>query len=178
MFSASNRLCARTLVAAQPQHHVQRAARIARSSTSRFLSTKSGSSGTPALRVVSTANAPAAIGPYSQAVVANGFVYCSGQIPLDPKTMEIVAGGVEDQTHQVLTNLQAVLEAAGSDLEHVVKTLVFLKDMNSFAAMNRVYEKYFSHHKPARAAVEVARLPKDVLVEIECVAVVVPDASK
>ncbi|KNE56276.1 hypothetical protein AMAG_02103 [Allomyces macrogynus ATCC 38327] len=145
---------------------------------SRFVCTKSGSSGTPTLRVASTANAPAAIGPYSQAVVANGFVFCSGQIPLDPKTMEVVPGGVEEQTRQVLTNLQAVLEAAGSDLEHVVKTLVFLKDMNSFAAMNQVYEECFSLHKPARAAVEVARLPKDVLVEIECVAVVVPGAAK
>ncbi|KAJ3371515.1 hypothetical protein GGF31_003124 [Allomyces arbusculus] len=138
----------------------------------------SSSQRTPVLRIVSTPNAPAAIGPYSQAVVANGFVYCSGQIPLDPTTMEVVDGGVREQTHQVLTNLEAVLKAAGSDLEHVVKTLVFLKDMNSFAAMNQVYEEYFLRHRPARAAVEVARLPKDVLVEIECVAVVPPDAAK
>ncbi|KNE55372.1 hypothetical protein AMAG_01271 [Allomyces macrogynus ATCC 38327] len=124
------------------------------------------------LNVVHTENAPAAIGPYSQAVSVNGFVYCSGQIPLNPKTMEIVAGGVQEQTRQVLVNLKAVLEAAGSDLEHVVKTLVFLKDMNSFTAMNEIYGEFFATHKPARAAVEVARLPKDVLVEIECVAVV------
>ncbi|KAJ3363803.1 2-iminobutanoate/2-iminopropanoate deaminase [Allomyces javanicus] len=130
------------------------------------------------LNVVHTENAPAAIGPYSQAVSVNGFVYCSGQIPLNPKTMEIVAGGVQEQTRQVLVNLKAVLEAAGSDLEHVVKTLVFLKDMNSFTAMNEIYAEFFATHKPARAAVEVARLPKDVLVEIECVAVVKKAAGK
>lgn len=121
---------------------------------------------------VQTDAAPKALGPYSQAIVAGGMVYCAGQIPLDPRTGEVVAGGIAQQTAQVLANLQAVLKAAGSDLGKVVKTTVFLKDMNDFAAMNEVYGKpdYFGPNPPARSTIEVARLPRDVLVEIELVA--------
>lgn len=122
------------------------------------------------MKYVETSAAPQAIGPYSQAVVAGGMVYCSGQIPFDPRTMEQVDGGVEEQTDQVLKNLAAVLEAAGSSLAQVVKTTVFLKDMDDFAAMNAVYARHFGDHRPARAAVQAARLPRDVHVEIECVA--------
>lgn len=121
-------------------------------------------------QIVQTENAPRAIGPYSQAVVAGGFVFCSGQIPLDPQTGEFVAGGVAEQSEQVLRNLSAVLEAAGTSLERVVKTTVFLADMNDFAAMNEVYGRYFTHNPPARATVEAARLPRDARVEIEAVA--------
>jgi len=119
---------------------------------------------------VKTTKAPQAIGPYSQAVKAGNFVFCSGQIPLDPATMTVVEGGVDVQTRRVLENLAAVLEAAGSSLEKVVKTTVFLKDMNNFAEMNGVYGEFFKENPPARATVEVARLPKDVLVEIEVIA--------
>lgn len=119
---------------------------------------------------VHTESAPAALGPYSQAIKANGFVYTSGQIALVPSTGELVEGGVKEHTKQVLLNLTEVLKAAGSSLEKVVKTTVFLKDMNDFGAMNEVYGSFFSTHQPARSAVEVARLPKDVFVEIECVA--------
>ena len=123
-------------------------------------------------KVVQTDTAPKALGPYSQAIVAAGMVYCAGQIPLDPKTGNIVAGGVAEQTHQVLKNLRAVLKAAGSDLDRAVKTTVFIKNMNDFAAMNEVYGRpeYFGSAAPARSTVEVARLPRDVLVEIEVVA--------
>ncbi|OZJ06482.1 2-iminobutanoate/2-iminopropanoate deaminase [Bifiguratus adelaidae] len=124
------------------------------------------------LHTVATKEAPAAIGPYSQAIVANGFVYCSGQIPVDPATGNVVSQDVKEQTKQCLTNLSKVLEASGSSLERVVKTTVFMKDMNHFVDVNGVYGTFFSKHLPARAAVEVARLPKDVLVEIECVALV------
>lgn len=120
--------------------------------------------------IVSTAKAPQAIGPYSQAVRAGGFVFCSGQIPLDPATMTIVEGGIATQTRRVLQNLSEVLAAAGSSLDRIVKTTVFLKDMNMFAEMNAVYGEFFKNEPPARATVEVARLPKDVLVEIEVVA--------
>ena len=120
--------------------------------------------------VISTAKAPKAIGPYSQAIRANGFVFVSGQIPFDPKTGELVGGDVAQQTMRVLENLKAILEAAGSSLDHVVKTGVFLKDMNDFAAMNEVYARYFPKNPPARATVEVARLPRDVRVEIDLVA--------
>ena len=122
--------------------------------------------------VVSTPAAPKALGPYSQALVAGGFVFCSGQIPIDPATNSIEAATVEDQTRQSIKNLSAVLEAAGSSLSNVVKTTVFIKDMNDFAAVNGVYAEMFGDTKPARSCVEVARLPKDVKVEIECIAAV------
>lgn len=123
-------------------------------------------------KAVQTGGAPKALGPYSQAIVAGGMVYCAGQIPLDPTTGNIVAGGVAEQTHQVLRNLRAVLKASGSDLGRAIKTTVFLKSMNDFAAMNEVYGRpeYFGADPPARSTVEVARLPRDVLVEIEVVA--------
>lgn len=120
--------------------------------------------------IIKTTEAPEAIGPYSQAVTAGDLVFCSGQIPLDPATMTLVGDTVAQQTSQVLKNLAAVLKAAGSAPGHVVKTTVFLKDMNDFVEMNEVYAQFFGDHKPARATVEVARLPKDVKVEIECVA--------
>ena len=120
---------------------------------------------------VQTDKAPKAIGPYSQAVKANGFVFCSGQISINPETGEIVGNSVKEQTEQVLKNLFAVLEAAGSDYSKVVKTTVFLADMSTFGEMSEVYEKMFNGHKPARAAVAVKTLPKNVLVEIEAVAV-------
>ena len=119
---------------------------------------------------IQTDRAPQAIGPYSQAIKANGFIFASGQIPLDPATMRIVEGGIEEQTGRVLENLKAVLEAAGSSLDRVVKTTVYLADMNEFAAMNEIYAKYFGATKPARATVQVARLPRDVKVEIDVVA--------
>ena len=117
---------------------------------------------------------PKALGPYSQAIVANGMVFCAGQIPLDPRTGDLVKGGIAEQTHQVLKNLRAVLKAAGSDLDRAIKTTVFLKSMDAFVAMNEVYGRpeYFGAHPPARSTVEVARLPRDVLVEIELVALV------
>ncbi|WP_428670309.1 RidA family protein [Reyranella sp.] len=121
---------------------------------------------------IKTDAAPGALGPYSQAIVAGGMVYCAGQIPLDPATGTIVSGGIALQTEQVLKNLRAVLKAAGSDLDRCVKTTVFIKNMNDFAAMNDVYGRaeYFGAMPPARSTVEVARLPRDVLVEIEVVA--------
>jgi 2-iminobutanoate/2-iminopropanoate deaminase len=120
--------------------------------------------------IVATKDAPQAIGPYSQAVKANGFVFTSGQIAIDPGTQQVVAGDVAAQTDRVLRNLSEVLEAAGSGLGKVVRVTVFLKNMNDFAAMNKVYGKYFSSAPPARSTVEVARLPKDVLVEIDVIA--------
>ncbi len=120
--------------------------------------------------IITTENAPGAIGPYSQAVKTENMVFCSGQIPIDPNTGEFVSDNVAEQTHQVLKNLSAVLEAAGTDLNNVVKTTVFLADMNDFTAMNEVYAEYFSANKPARATVQAARLPKDARVEIECIA--------
>ena len=122
--------------------------------------------------IVSTKNAPAAIGPYSQGIAAGSMVFTSGQLGLDPATGDFAPGGIEAQTRQSLTNVKAVLEAAGSGLDRVVKTTVFLKDMNDFAAMNKVYAEFFGEGGcPARSAVEVARLPKDGLVEIEAVAI-------
>lgn len=125
----------------------------------------------PAKEIISTSNAPAAIGPYSQAVRWNGLVFCSGQIPLDPATGDLVEGGITKQTSRVLDNLKAVLEASGSSLGRVLKTTVFMKDLSEFAAMNEVYSHYFGENPPARATVEASRLPRDVRVEIECVAV-------
>lgn len=122
------------------------------------------------MEIVSTENAPKALGPYSQAIVAGGFVFCSGQIPINPATGAIEAVTIEDQTRQSITNLGNVLEAAGLSLANVVKTTVFIKDMNDFAALNKVYAEMFGDTKPARSCVEVARLPKDVKVEIECIA--------
>jgi 2-iminobutanoate/2-iminopropanoate deaminase len=119
--------------------------------------------------IVYTANAPAPVGPYSQAVRTGNMLYCSGQIPLNPSTGAI-AGGIEEQTRQVLTNLEAVLKAGGADFSCVVKTTVFLKNMNDFAAMNALYAEVFHTEPPARSTVEVSRLPKDVLIEIEAVA--------
>ncbi len=120
-------------------------------------------------KVISTEKAPSAIGPYSQAVKAGQFLFCSGQIPINPITKEIVEGGIEEQTKMALENLKAVIEAGGSSLSNVVKTTVFLKNMNDFAIMNKIYSQYFKENPPARAAIEVARLPKDVLVEIEAI---------
>ena len=120
--------------------------------------------------IIQTEQAPQAIGPYSQAVKANGLVFASGQIPIDPKTGQFVAGGIEEQTEQVLKNLGAVLEAAGSSLNRIVKTTVFLVDMQEFAAMNEDYGKFFNELPPARATVQAARLPRDARVEIEAIA--------
>jgi 2-iminobutanoate/2-iminopropanoate deaminase len=122
--------------------------------------------------VVSTENAPGAIGPYSQAIKAGGFVFCSGQIPIDPATGKFISDDVGEQTEQVFRNLEAVLKAAGSALGNVVKTTVFLADMNDFAAMNDVYSRFFTENKPARATVQAARLPRDARVEIDCIATV------
>jgi 2-iminobutanoate/2-iminopropanoate deaminase len=122
------------------------------------------------LKTVHTDDAPEAIGPYSQAVVVDGWVFASGQIPLDPATMELVGGSVTDQTHRVFKSLRAVLEAAGASLDRVVKTTVFLKSMGDFAEMNAVYAEHFGAHRPARATVAAAGLPKDVDVEIEAIA--------
>jgi len=121
--------------------------------------------------VIKTDKAPAAIGPYSQAVEAGGLIFTSGQIPLNPSTGEVVQGGIEEQTVQVLENLKNLLEAAGSSLSKVLKTTVYIKDMNSFQTVNKIYEKYFTGSCPARSCVEVARLPKDVLIEIEAIAI-------
>ena len=123
--------------------------------------------------IISTDNAPGAIGPYSQAIKAGNMVFVSGQIPIDPATGEFVAGDIPEQTSQVLRNLSAILDAAGCSLNDVVKTTVFLADMNDFSAMNAVYSEFFIDNKPARATVEAARLPRDARVEIECIAVVV-----
>jgi len=118
---------------------------------------------------LSTDNAPGAIGPYSQAVAVDGWMFCSGQIPMDPKTGELVEGDIGAQTDQALKNLSAVLEAAGASLSRIVKTTVFLEDMGDFAGMNEVYARHFGDHKPARAAVAVRTLPKNVKVEIEAI---------
>ncbi len=121
---------------------------------------------------IQTDRAPQAIGPYSQAIKANGFIFASGQIPLDPATGQLIEGDIRAQTERVLNNVVAVLEAAGSSLDRVVKTTVFLADMNDFAAMNEVYASYFGSSRPARSTVQAARLPRDVQVEIEVVALV------
>ena len=120
--------------------------------------------------VVLTDRGPKPIGPYSQGIRANGFLYISGQVALDPKTGEFVGADIRQQTERTLENIKGILEAAGSNIHHVVKTTVFLKDMNDFAAMNETYAKYFPSAPPARSTVQVARLPKDALVEIEVIA--------
>lgn len=122
--------------------------------------------------VIHTESAPAAVGPYSQAIVANGFVFTAGQVALIPGEGKLVDGGIQEQTRQALSNLKAVLEAAGSSLGQVVKTTVFLQDMNDFAAMNGVYAEFFGENPPARSAVQVAKLPLGSLVEVEAVALV------
>jgi 2-iminobutanoate/2-iminopropanoate deaminase len=120
--------------------------------------------------VILTDRGPKPIGPYSQAVRANGFLHVSGQVALDPKTGEMTGADIRQQTERTLENVKGILEAAGSNLHHIVKTTVFLKDMNDFAAMNEVYAKYFASAPPARSTVQVSRLPKDALVEIEVIA--------
>ncbi|MEJ7847599.1 MAG: RidA family protein [Pyrinomonadaceae bacterium] len=122
--------------------------------------------------IISTEAAPGAIGPYSQAIKTGNMIFCSGQIPIDPATGEFVSGDIAEQTEQVLKNLKEVLKAAGSDLNGVVKTTVFLADMGDFTAMNEVYGRYFDENKPARATVQAARLPRDARVEIDCIAAV------
>lgn len=126
----------------------------------------------PMKKEIKSANAPKAIGPYSQAIAANGFVFASGQIAIDPKSGELSTGSIEEQTRLVLSNLKAVLEAAGSSLDKAVKCTVFLQDLNDYGEMNAVYGEFFKAPYPARAAVQVARLPKDVKVEIEAIAVI------
>ena len=123
------------------------------------------------MEIVATAEAPKALGPYSQAIKAGGMVFCSGQIPINPATGAVEETTIEGQTRQVIANLSEVLAAAGSSLSRVVKTTVFIKDMNDFAALNGVYAELFGDTKPARSCVEVARLPKDVKLEMECIAV-------
>ena len=120
--------------------------------------------------VVSTENAPKAIGPYSQAIKANGLIFVSGQTPLDPKTQQMIEGGVADQARRVLENISGILKEAGSSMEKVVRCGVFLKDMNDFAAMNEVYATFFKSNPPARSTVQVSRLPKDCMVEIDAIA--------
>ncbi|MFW9956963.1 MAG: RidA family protein [Candidatus Odinarchaeota archaeon] len=119
---------------------------------------------------VITDNAPKAIGPYSQGIKAKGFVFCSGQIPINPKTGELITGSITEQTRQCLSNIKGVIEAAGSSMNKIVKCTVFLRNMDDFAEMNAEYTKWFSNPAPARAAVQVARLPKDVGIEIEAIA--------
>jgi len=123
-------------------------------------------------KIISTDHAPKAIGPYSQAVISSGFVFLSGQIPLDPATGQVIDGDITWQTERVLESLKSVLEAAGSSLDRVVKTTVYLKDMEEFAKMNAVYARYFENDPPARSTIEAARLPRDVRVEIDCIATV------
>ena len=148
-----------------------RTVRVPRTYTNNFAVAVRTMSSVP-YRTVATPEAPSAIGPYSQAVVYNGTAYVSGCIPFDPKTMSLVEGGIEAQAERALQNLKAVVTAAGSDVSHILKVTVFLKDMNDFAAVNAVYEKAFAPYKPARSAVEVARLPRDVGIEAECIAAV------
>ena len=125
------------------------------------------------MKIISTPNAPAAIGPYSQGVGSQGFAFLSGQIPLDPATGQVIDGDIAAQTERVIENLKGVLESVGWSLAHVVKTTVYLKDMGEFARMNEVYARYFPENPPARSTVEVARLPRDVRVEIDCIAAAV-----
>ena len=130
----------------------------------------SRSNGTPHLIAIHSPNAPKAVGPYSQAIAANGFIFCSGQLPLDPASGQIVGSDVKEQTRRVFENLKAILRDAGTDLSHAVKTTVFLKNIDDFGAMNDVYATFFGNTPPARSAVEVARLPRGALVKIELIA--------
>lgn len=123
------------------------------------------------IRIVKTYDAPEAIGPYSQAIEANGFLFLSGQIAIDPSTNSISGNNIESQTRQIFKNIKAVLKAAGTKISNVVKCTVFMTDLNDFAKMNSIYEEEFGGHRPARSTVQVGRLPKDVLIEIECIAV-------
>jgi 2-iminobutanoate/2-iminopropanoate deaminase len=123
-----------------------------------------------AKRIIKTEQAPAAIGPYSQAIVANGFVYAAGQIPLDPRTGQLVPGDIRIQTKRVMENIRAVLDAAGSSMDKVVKTTVFLRDLNDFGIMNEIYGEYFKENPPARSTIQVGKLPREAAVEIEVVA--------
>lgn len=128
--------------------------------------------------IIETKNAPAAIGPYSQAVSYNGLLFCSGQIPIDPHTGGVVGGNLEAQSVRVMENLSEVLKAAGLDFNHVLKTTIFLRNMNDFERINDIYGNYFETDQPARETVEVSRLPKDVLIEISCIAAAPTDYSK
>ncbi|EPQ60030.1 YjgF-like protein [Gloeophyllum trabeum ATCC 11539] len=136
----------------------------------RSMSSSTGTRTHPSLSIVSTQNAPAAIGPYSQGITLGDLVFVSGCVPFDPQSGAVVPGGIEPQTRQALANLRAVVEASGSEVGKIVKTTVFLKSMDDFATVNAIYADFFGAHKPARSCVEVARLPKDVLFEIECIA--------
>ena len=129
-------------------------------------------SASSSLTLVSTPDAPAAIGPYAQAITTGGLVYTSGQIPLDPETMEVVAGGITEQAERVMTSLAAVLQAAGSSLGQVIKTTCFVTDLADFAAFNDVYGRHFGDHRPARSTVQVAALPRGVSLEVECIALI------
>ncbi len=122
------------------------------------------------MKIIRTKQAPEPIGPYSQAVESNGLIFTSGQIAIDPTSNTLIEGDVVEQARQVFENLKAVLEAAGSDLEHVVKTTIYLKDMNDFVRVNEIYATYFGKAAPARSTVQVARLPKDVAIEVDCIA--------
>jgi len=121
-------------------------------------------------KIINTSNAPAPIGPYSQAVASNGMLYISGQIPLDPASGELISSGIKDETHRVMKSLKAILEAAGVTFDHVVKSSIFVADMGDFGAINEVYGSYFGDNPPARETVEVSTLPKNVNVEISCIA--------
>ncbi len=121
-------------------------------------------------KIIHTGNAPAAIGPYSQAVASNGMLFVSGQIPFVPETMELVSSGIQDETHRVMKNLEAILEEAGIGFDHVLKCSIFVADMGDFASINKVYGSYFGNQPPARETVEVSTLPKNVHVEISCIA--------
>jgi len=122
------------------------------------------------IQTITTDKAPKALGPYSQAVLANGFVFLSGQVAIDPQSNQFIGGSIEQQTRQVLNNLSAILQSVGSSLNKALKTTVFLKDLADFEAMNKVYSEYFADHKPARATIQVTKLPKDALIEIEMIA--------
>ncbi len=123
------------------------------------------------MNIISTTKAPVAIGPYSQAIKINGLIFCSGQIPVVPETMELIEDNIEKQTEQVLKNIDAILNESGSSKNKVIKTTIYLTDFNNFEIVNKIYRYYFGEHKPARSTVEVSRLPKDVLIKIECIAI-------